>query len=92
MPDHMLLMDKGWGDCMDRDKTETSPTYFQDPVTYQSKNSEMKSGIGRKLTTVQRYTFRVESKFSKRESHHCITDSLIYAHTLVEEKIILELR
>lgn len=57
---------------MDRDKTETSPTYFQDPVTYQSKNSEMKSGIGRKLTTVQRYTFRIESKFSERESslHH----------------------
>lgn len=41
------------GDCIDRDKTETSTKYFQDLFTIKA---EMKTGIGRKLTTVQRYT------------------------------------
>lgn len=54
----------------------------------------MKIGIGRTLTTVQRYTgytLRDRSKFVQRQSHHCISDSLIYLHILVEEKTILGL-
>lgn len=85
----MLLIDKGWGDCIHRDQIEISTNIFR---FFSVSKQEIKTGIGRKLTTVQRYTFRDKSRFFKRQSHHCISDSLIYVHSLVEERIVLELR